>query len=517
MGLSAILKEFGIKVDLLFDAKKSETAKKSVAALGSEMKHVAMEVAGASAALLGFAELAGRNSRSLQENSDLLGINVERLQELEYAAKVAANVSRGELVGALESVSNTLDRARHSDVMAGESLIRLGIPIEMITNRSVTADQVMMSLADSFKGLQDPIAKARLAADVFGGAGARLLPLLNKGSKGIAAMGQEARALGVILGKGVVNQGAEFDRQFSKVWIVLKNISYLIGNELIKYLKPMVMEFQKWTVANRKFIATGIVLVMKSIGTYLGIVFKTVRFVIDKFQALTSVLGGTAKVANYLAIAFGVLTAVKLISGLGTLVTSFRAISAVLGLVSIQSVAIGAGLLALILVVQDLFSKDSIIKQWFATFKKEFPALAGLTEDFVDVMSSGADLIAEGWANVWSYIQPIKEWLASGDISSVFKKIESAVAYLRSGDLGVKLADFVGGVKDSVSSSLSPSPAAALAGGGGKSEYNANVTVQVPPGTSAQQAIDIAGGGVSQGFDTVLRQTKSAVTGGVAY
>ena len=38
----------------------------------------------------------------------------------------------------------------------------------------------------------------------------------------------------------MIDKGAEFDRQFTKIsWlIVMKQITYTIGNELIKYLEP---------------------------------------------------------------------------------------------------------------------------------------------------------------------------------------------------------------------------------------------------------------------------------------
>lgn len=493
-----ILKQFGISLTLEFDKKKTDLAKKEVGELGKQMRDIALHVAEASAAIFEFANLAGENSRSLEENSDMLGINVERLQELSYAAKVAANVSRGELVGALESVSTTLDKARHSDVMAAESLVRLGIPLEMITDKTTTADQVMLSLADSFKNIHDPIAKARLATEVFGSAGAKLLPLLNKGSAGMAAMGKEARDLGVVLKKDVIEQGAEFDRQFSKIWIVIKNITYLIGNELIKYLKPMVTEFQKFIVANKQLIASGIVGVMKSLGEYLQIVFKVVKFVADRFAYLTHILGGMEKVTKAIATGLAIITGIKVVSGLGTLLTSFRAIGLVLEGISITTTLIGAGLLALILVVQDVFSDDSIIKEWFKTLEEGYPTIKKL-----------ADVLA---------------WMAGTQTKFTAEAPKSKGFF--SG-----IADGFAGLKGASLSSLNPfaapqssvakgsAGAVAAAGAGGMQENNIEVhqSISVPPGTSAGSASKIVGDGLHEALGGVLRQTRNQAIGGVAY
>lgn len=512
MALGNVLKEFGVKLTLAFDKKKAADAQRAIAGLAKDMKSLALEVSGASATLLGFAAIASANGRELQQNADMLGINVERLQELEYAAKVAADVSRGELMGALEGVSATLDKARHSDVMAAESLIRLGIPIQMITDRTVTADQVMLSLADRLKGIQDPMAKARLAMEVFGGAGAKLLPLLNKGSAGIAEMGKEARSLGVILGKDSIDKAAEFDRQWSKIWIVLKNVSFLIGNELIKYLKPMADQFQRFVVQNRQFISLGIAAVMKSIGHYLEIVFRTLRFVIERFAGLVEVMGGVEKVSRMIAFALGVMTSVKIISGLGTLLTSFRAIFAVVGALNLSTLAVGAGFLALILVVQDLMSKDSIIKEWFNK-------LAEMVWEPVKAFDVWLDKIDEFVKKLGAVGEAIQT------VTGLFPDSSSKDQpfMLRSGRKALNedptVAKIKAGMAQANRNIAYPGGAGALPPpeAGGIHIDVVDVDVSVPTGTTPSQATGMVAGGIEKGLGGVLRQTRNQAVGGRAY
>lgn len=499
-GLLEILKEFGVKLTLDFDKKKGDEAKKHVAELGKQMKELAVHVAEASAAIFGLAAITGENARGLEESSEALGINVERLQELGYAAKVAADVSRGELIGALEGVSNTLDRARHSDVMAAESLVRLGVPMQMITDKAITADQVMLTLADSFKNIHDPIAKARLAQEVFGASGAKLLPLLNKGSQGIAAMGKEARDLGVILDGHAIESGAEFARSYSKVWIILKNIAFLVGNELIKYLKPMVDQFARFIVVNKQLIATGIATVMKSLGEYLKIIGTVVKFVADRFSYLTNVLGGVERVSKYIAIAMGIITGFKIISGLGTLVTSWRAIEMVLAGVSIQTTLIGAGLLALILVVQDLFSDDSIIKQWFKSFTDEYPEV----KKMVDLFMKMSDLFGKGFEgkknDSKSFTEGLGGFQSMNPFSDKFKGMGSLNPF---GSAGTATAQ--------------GSAASLPARSGTPMTIEVHQTVSVPPGTGAGAASKMVGDGLHEALQPVLRQTRNQALGGVSY
>lgn len=523
MALGNILKEFGVKISMVLDKKKVEEAKKAVDQMGKDMRSLAITVSAASAAVFEFANIASSNSRELQQNADMLGINVERLQELEYAAKVAANVSRGELMGALEGVSSTLDKARHSDVMAAESLIRLGVPLEMISNRAVTADQVMLLLADRLKGIQDPMAKARLATEVFGGAGAKLLPLLNKGAMGIAMMGKEARSMGLILNKAAVDQGAEFDRQFTKIWLVMKNITYLIGNDLIKYLRPMVTEFQRWIVINRQFIASGIASVVKSLGEYLQIVFKTVKFVADRFQGLLTVLGGAGKAAHILAIGLGIITAARIIGAVGTMVKSFQALAAILGVVNIESAAIGVGMLALILVIQDLFSKDSIIKEWIGVFSNQFPNATKFAVGVFNILKTAVTDTMEAFQGLFGWITKGMDALlgfagAADKMLGISGAVKDAVGAF--GSVGNTIGKGLGAVGDFFTAHSTAAPSAGAAAGAGPNQQNhfeVHQTVQVPPGTSAEHASKIVGGSLDDGFKAVLRHTRNQKIGGRAY
>src|SRR5271170_2326609 len=136
MALGKTIREFGVKVSLLFDKSKVEDSKKSIEGVANGLKNIGIQVASAATALLGIASISSQNSRELEQNSAALGINVERLQELEYAAKVTAGVSREELGGALEGLSKTLYEARNNNVEAARTLIRMGVPLSMITDKT---------------------------------------------------------------------------------------------------------------------------------------------------------------------------------------------------------------------------------------------------------------------------------------------------------------------------------------------------------------------------------------------
>lgn len=544
------IRKLGVSVSLLFDKSKVEAANKAIKDMAGGLKGVGLAVSGASGALFGMAGITSHHSRELEQNSESLGVNVERLQELQYAAQVAAGVTKDELGGALEGLSKTLFEARNNNVDAARTLIRLGIPLDMVRDKSISADQVLLSLADRFKDLPNGMYKTALASEALGGSGAKLLPLLNKGAQGIAAMGKEGRSLGVVLSEGAVKQGAEFDRQWTKVWLVLKNISYLIGNQLIKYLRPFVMEFQKFVVSNRQFIALGLATVFKSLGYSLELVFKTVKFMGERFKFLIEVLGGLERVSRVIAIVLSALVAGRLVASIGTLILSFRSLASVIGVIASPAALIGAAFLALFLVIQDLFSNDSLIKEWFNKLSNMFPNLSKLLKGIVAEITTIPDRLGDAWEWVKESFDSMSESLGAffdqfSVLSTIKASIKDAFGSLATvgGWLGKLLpsAQTIGGFGEGLSgdaASYTQNKAQAMdqakyqtahpswpggSSGGDKNEnnltnnVNANFNITVPHGTSPASATEMVSEGTEKALNQVLRQTRDQHLGGRAH
>ena len=154
MGMGEVLREFGVKVSLAFDSKKIDAAEDKLKKFGDEMKSFALQVGGMAAAVFESQNLFTSNARSLQNQADMLGINTEKLQEYEYAAKVAANVNREDLVGSMESLATTMDKARAGDVEARQALENIGgamgdqsAIIAKLNDKNYTAADAMLDMS----------------------------------------------------------------------------------------------------------------------------------------------------------------------------------------------------------------------------------------------------------------------------------------------------------------------------------------------------------------------------------
>lgn len=471
MALGKYIREFGVKLSLAYDKGSFETANKAVGNMAGLLKEVGFGAAAAAGTIFGFAEAAAGNAKDLQLYSSTLGISAERLQELAYGAKIAANVNREDLMGALEGVSKTLDDVKRGNLEAGSTFTGLGINVGAMIKSGMRADQVMAIVADRLREIQDPIARTALATKVFGGnVGARLLPYLLQGSEGMAKFGKEARALGVVMDDKTLKSQAKFQDSLNRVLFVLKNISYLIGGELIKKLEPLLKQFQNWVVKNRQLIATGIVEFVKGLGWALKQVLEIGIYLVEAFKSLSDHIGGVGNAVKLLTGAWLAFKGLQLIATIYELATAFGAMGASL-------LTMMPELLALGVVITGIHDGWKLLR--------------------------GGD-IKETWVyQLVEYIRSLgKEFPMVQKFVDLIDKIP-AVPYSDGARPGGALADL-----------YAPG---SRAGAGSKNEFNTQVTVQVPPGTSPSQAAGMVSDGVEDGLSKHTRAVVNATAGGVHY
>lgn len=134
---------------------------------------------------------------SLGKLSQKTGIAVEQLGELQFAAKLS-DVSVEELDKSLARLSRTMAEAAGGQARQAAAFKALGISVVDASGNLRPTEVVLGEIADRFQSFKDGPAKAAIAIELFGRAGADLIPLLNLGSEGLRKAGGEARRFGLI-------------------------------------------------------------------------------------------------------------------------------------------------------------------------------------------------------------------------------------------------------------------------------------------------------------------------------
>jgi hypothetical protein len=142
------------------------------------------------------------------------GIGSKAMSELAYAAKLA-DIDIASLSTALKKMQVSLSEASTGAKQPKMALDALGISIADIQKRKPEAQFEL--LADRISKLQDPADRARAATDLFGKAGADLLPLFEQGAAGIAKARAEAEKLGLSFGDDQIKKLSAADESIKRL------------------------------------------------------------------------------------------------------------------------------------------------------------------------------------------------------------------------------------------------------------------------------------------------------------
>ena len=153
-----------------------------------------------------------RTGDALDKMNRRTGITVERIQELDFAAQQS-----GTSVGAIEKSFLRANRVV-SDAAAGLStatrtLDALGLSVEQV--EATHPDQLFNLYADAMGSIEDPTKRTAIAQELFGRAGAEMLPLLDAGSAGLEKLAAQARNAGNIMSEETARAAAEFNDELN--------------------------------------------------------------------------------------------------------------------------------------------------------------------------------------------------------------------------------------------------------------------------------------------------------------
>lgn len=145
------------------------------------------------------AAVANLGRQAIQLGDDLnkaaikAGVSGRAISELAYAAK-QSDIDLGSLSNSLRFMQTNLSKAGSGSKEATAALTALGLSLSDL--KGLDADRQFELIADRISQLTDPADRARAATELFGRAGADLLPMFEQGAAGIRAAREEADRLG---------------------------------------------------------------------------------------------------------------------------------------------------------------------------------------------------------------------------------------------------------------------------------------------------------------------------------
>lgn len=187
---------------------------KKVDAHAKDWLKFASAAGAASVAVFEFARRTNDAIDQLGKMSQKVGVSVEALSSLKYAAELS-DVSLDQLGQGLKQLSKFM-------VESGVS--------------GVSVEEQLLKIAEEFSRTNDGAAKTAAAMKYFGKAGADLIPFLNQGREGIEALREEAARLGIVFSTDAAKRAEEFNDNLTRLKSAAQALQVELSGPLVEAL-----------------------------------------------------------------------------------------------------------------------------------------------------------------------------------------------------------------------------------------------------------------------------------------
>ncbi|MBB5414110.1 phage tail tape measure protein [Paraburkholderia atlantica] len=172
----------------------------------------------------------GKFGAEVQRTSGVLGVSTSDLQAFRGAAKLAG-LSAEDMTGSLKSLGTTLEDAtfgRNQDALV--MMQKFGITLHRTKDGAVDATRALKEVANAIVAQKGNVQAQGLIAGAFGVES--LLPLLQKGSKGIDDFVARARSMGLVFDDKQLAKGQQFNANMLKLEASATRLKYSFGDAL---------------------------------------------------------------------------------------------------------------------------------------------------------------------------------------------------------------------------------------------------------------------------------------------
>ena len=182
------------------------------------------------------------------KTSQNLGMEVEALQELWYAAQ-RSGASQDDMSLALRQMQVQLGQAVQGTGEAQRYLDQLGLSAEALAHQK--PEEAFATLADAIRQLPTAAEKAAASQSLFGRGAKKLGVLLDEGSEGLERLRKQARLTGGILGRGATQNGAKFNDQLLILKLSFGGLITTIGVQLLPLFTRLFEKLATWLASNQ--------------------------------------------------------------------------------------------------------------------------------------------------------------------------------------------------------------------------------------------------------------------------
>lgn len=187
---------------------------------------------------------------ALSDQAELLGLNVETLQEYQYAAR-AGGVETTLFNESMLSFAKRVGELRNEMGPLFSALKNVDTQLLSNLKKSKNQEEAFRLIADAVANATNATEKAVITNAAFNRSGIKLNTMLKDGADGLDRMAERARELDLVVGQDLVNAAKRYDDQLLDLELRVKST---FGISFLTTLKAVSDHWQTFLV----FLASGI-------------------------------------------------------------------------------------------------------------------------------------------------------------------------------------------------------------------------------------------------------------------
>lgn len=240
-----------LRVNLGLDSaafsKGLKSAETRVSKFGNAMKAGLLVASAAGVAAMGALAAGIKNTidaaDEMSKMSQKFGVPVDELSRLKYAADLSGVSMDGLGTGLRKLSQNMQETANGAKNIASQAFEALGISVKNADGSLKSSSTVMTEIAGKLANMDDGAQKTATAMAIFGRSGADLIPMLNAGADGLAAMMAEADNLGIVISGSTGRAAEAFNDNLTRLGTVTDALKLKLTEVLLPALELLSEKF----------------------------------------------------------------------------------------------------------------------------------------------------------------------------------------------------------------------------------------------------------------------------------
>ena len=246
-------------------------------------RNIAAMVAGAGAALFALATKTARLGDSIAKMADKMGVGIEELQRLRYAAELAGIDAQKFDMG-IQRFGRRAAEAAAGTGEASAAFKYLGIQLKDSAGNIRPVDELLKDVAERWQDIENPLLRVRIAQKLFDSEGVDMTRMLALGRDGLEKMGDEAERLGIMTTEQA-RRSERFVDNLTRLKQAFKGVGFAIADDLMPIFERWLIRFREWLVLNRGEIARKFKQALRDIKKLFKDVWRGINEVIDGLRS----------------------------------------------------------------------------------------------------------------------------------------------------------------------------------------------------------------------------------------